>query len=65
MSDKIKVIAKERLFVTETGEYVEVGQPVELPKEKVDILLAKGMVEMAPATSNKINKGADVQPAKE
>lgn len=64
MSDKIKVIAKERLFVQNTGEYIEVGQAVELEREKVDILLAKDMVEM-PSFATQKQKGADVQPAKE
>lgn len=65
MSDKIKVIAKQRLFVQATGEYIEPGQPVELDREKVDILLAKGMVEMPSAATPQKPKGADVQPAKE
>lgn len=64
MSEKLKVIAKERLFVQTTGEYVEVGQSVELEKEKVDILLPRGAVEIAPAFTNK-SKLADAQPAKE
>ena len=65
MSDKIKVIAKERLFVQATGEYIEAGQPVELEREKVDILLAKGMVEMPQAATSQKFKGTDVQSVKE
>lgn len=65
MSDKVKVIAKERLFVKDTGEYIEVGQPVELDKAKVEILLGKGMVELAPTAAPQKFKGADAQPAKE
>lgn len=63
MSEKIKVIAKTRLFVLETGEYVEPGEPVELSKEKVDKLFSIGAVEPAPAFS-KSNKPAE-SPAKE
>ena len=65
MSDKVKVIAKERLFVTDSGEYIEVGQAVELDKAKAEILLGKGMVEAAPAAASQKFKGADAQPAKE
>lgn len=65
MSDKIRVIAKERLYVKDTGEYIEVGQPVDLDKAKVDILIKKGMVEPAPAAASQKFKGADAQPAKE
>lgn len=63
MSEKIKVIAKTRLFVLETGDYVEVGETVELSKEKVEKLISLGSVDYAPAASKPI-KNAD-SPAKE
>ncbi len=58
MSDKVKVIAKSRLFIKETGAYIKPGELVELEKEKVEKLLSIGAVEPAPAFS-KSNKPAE------
>ena len=63
MSEKIKVVAKSRLFVLESGKYIEVGETVDLSKEKVEKLISSGSVEYASASSKSI-KNAD-SPAKE
>ncbi len=63
MNEKVKVIAKTRLFIKATSEYVKAGELVEIDKEKAEKLLSIGAVEPAPAIS-KSNKPAEL-PAKE
>ncbi len=58
MNEKVKVIAKSRLFIKATGEYVKAGDPVEIEKEKVEKLLSINAIELAPAVS-KSNKPAE------